>query len=119
LPVNMCFHIHLETHDQDGILGATIAIFVSYSVGALSTLTFLYHLKIVEFRTHILYPSTIFVLVIITFFVCSNMIGNFITSIVSLLALILLSVLMRLMTISEIKHHYSKVLNWVKLRRSV
>jgi O-antigen/teichoic acid export membrane protein len=100
---------------QYGILGATIAIFVSYSVGALSTLVFLYHLQIVKFRTHILYPNTIFTLVIITFFICSSMMGNFIAGIVSLLALILLSVLMRLMTVSEIKHHYSRALNWVKL----
>jgi O-antigen/teichoic acid export membrane protein len=104
---------------QYGILGAIIAIFVSYSVGALSTLAFLYQLNIVKFRTHILYPNTIFTLVIITFFICYNMIGNFVAGIVSLLALILLSVLMRLTTISEIKHHYSKVVNWVKLRRSV
>jgi O-antigen/teichoic acid export membrane protein len=104
---------------QYGILGAIIAIFVSYSVAALSTLAFLYHLKIVKFRTHILYPNTIFTLVIITFFICSSMIGNFISGIVSLVALILLSVLMRLTTISEIKHHYSRALNWVKLRRSL
>jgi O-antigen/teichoic acid export membrane protein len=69
---------------QYGILGATIAIFVSYSVGALSTLAFLYQLNIVKFRTHILYPNTIFTLVIITFFICSSMIGNFIAGIVSL-----------------------------------
>jgi hypothetical protein len=115
----MYFHIHLETHDQDGILGATIAIFVSYSVGALSTLAFLYHLKIVKFRTHILYPNTIFTLMIITFFVCSNMIGNFFAGVVSLLSLVLLSVLMRITTISAIKYHYCKALNWVKLKTSL
>jgi O-antigen/teichoic acid export membrane protein len=104
---------------QYGVLGATIAIFVSFSVGALSTLALLYQLKIVKFRTHILYPNTIFTLVIITFFICSNMIGNFIAGIVSLLALILLSILMRLTTVSEIKQHYRKALKWAKLSRSL